>query len=189
MNPFPLIILFIVGANIIKGIREQAKKQQEMGGQQPGEQSPKLFETEDGTPPGAVQHPSQQQRPAADTGKIPPVFGTGPRGTVFDQWFVESQQEKGVAWEAQRDEIGEFLGIKPKPVPVVAPPMPIVEEVTAEPILEEVRRPTIPVARRKRGPIQKKAARMLPRGVFGDMGDVRRGIIMSEILGPPKGLQ
>lgn len=196
MNLFPLIILFIVGANIVKGIREQAKKQQEMGGQQPGRQSPKLFETRDGTPPGAVQHPSQQQRQAADTGKIPPVFGTGARGTVFDQWSDEGQQEKGVAWEAQRDDIAEFLGIKPKPVLVVPPPMPIAEEVKREPVrvepkLEEVPRPTIPVARRKREPVRRRAApeEVLPAGVFRGMDDVRRGIIMSEILGPPKGLQ
>jgi hypothetical protein len=189
MNLFPLIILFIVGANIVKGIREQAKKQQQMGGQQPGKQPPRLFETKDGTPPAVVQHPSQRQKQAADTGKIPPVFGTGPRGTVFDQWFAEGQQEKGVAWEAQRDEVAEFLGIKSKPVPVVPPPMPVAEEVKLEPILEEVRRPTIPVARRKREPVRKKAAQIMPTGVFGEMGDVRRGIIMSEILGPPKGLQ
>jgi hypothetical protein len=196
VSRFWIFILFIVGINLLKQIAEKNRQAQQRPEQR--KRYPELSEDGVETPTVVVRRPVQQQRQVDTQEGIPPVFGTGPRGTVFDQWFEEGQQEEGVAWEAQRDEIAEFLGIKPKPVPVVAPPMPIAEEVKPEPVrveprLEEVPRPRIPVARRKRVPVRKRAARVpadvLPPGIFRDMDDVRRGIIVSEILGPPKGLQ
>ena|GEM_PF-2708384 len=121
----------------------------------------------------------------------------------FEDWFREEAEEKGqVIWEAREDDIEEFLAAQRKPIPVPptvqAPPArlpglpeikPTVEppRVKVTPPGEMVGRP-IAAARRipARAPERKKRARLeMPAGVFEDMGDVRRGIIMSEILGPP----
>jgi len=194
-NPFWIFLLFIVGVNVLKQIAEKNKQAQ--GGPQQRKQPPgRLFEAEDETPTVAVRRPEQQQG-QADEGRTTPVFGTGARGNVFEQWFEEEQQEDDrVAWEAEREAVAEFLGVRLKPAPLVPPVIPVVQEVkpkpvpvTVEPKLEEVPRPTSPAAKSKRRPVRTRVARIpadvLPAGIFRDMDDVRRGIIMSEILGPP----
>jgi hypothetical protein len=192
MNFFPLIILFIVGVNVLKQIAEKNKQAQE--GTQQRKQLPRLLEGEDEMP---TRRPEQQQGQAG-AGSPPSVFGTGPRDTVFDQWFEGGQQEDDrVAWEAEREAVAEFLGVS---APLIPPVIPVVQEVKPKPVPvrvepkpEEMQRPTIPAARSKRRPARKRAARVpadvLPAGIFGSMDDVRRGIIMSEILGPPTGLK
>lgn len=200
MNLFPIIILFIVGVNVLKQIAEKNKQAQE--GTQQRKQPLRPFETEGEMPTVAVRRPEQQQD-QPDAGRTTPVFGAGARGNVFEQWFEEGQQEDDkVAWEAEREAVAEFLGIKPKPTPLIPPVIPVVQEVEprpkpvpveVEPKPEEMQRPTIPAAKSKRRPVRKRAARVpadvLPAGIFRDMDDVRRGIIMSEILGPPTGLK
>jgi hypothetical protein len=121
----------------------------------------------------------------------------------FEDWFREEAAEKGrVIWEASEEDIEGFLAAQRKPIPipptVQAPPVRLPDRPTIKPTVELPRvRVTSPtqmaapfmVPERKATPsvpeTKGRARIKLPAGVFESIDDVRRGIIMSEILEPP----
>ncbi len=117
----------------------------------------------------------------------------------FEDWFREEAEEKGqVIWEASEEDIEQFLAAQRKPIPapptvqappVRAPRLPRIELPRARVMPPaEMAQPRIAPERKAapRAPERKRHARVeLPAGVFEDIDDVRRGIIMSEVLGPP----
>lgn len=187
----PIIIIAIVVINGLRKIAEQTKQ-----GQQGPSQQPKRYPTpsKGTTLTDVIRQIAEQQKAAV---KAPPT--EQPQSVGFEP---ENVQERRTVWEAQQSQIEEFLGVKREAAPFVAPPI-IIEDVTPEvrprpvpirqvPAREEVappadKRPTPyhrPVRKAKQpAPVE------LPVGVFQNLDDVRRGIIMSEILGPPTGLK
>jgi len=116
----------------------------------------------------------------------------------FHEWFEEEAEEKGqVIWEAPQEDIEKFLVAQRKPVPVPPPappvfgqPEPKVEPAPPIPVQLKVEVTRPPAAKQRKVParaLERRAPRraVLPVGVFENMDDVRRGIVMSEILGPP----
>jgi len=196
---FPIIILVIFAINMIaKWLGEQSKQAQK--GDRERKRYPGLTEGENGRPMVVTRTPSPQVgRPDIQP---PEVGGRLKRmEQEFEEWLREEAEEEGrVIWEAPEEDVEEFLAAERKPIPppppVQAPPvrLPGLPEIkpTVEPPRVEVTPPPSmaapPTARgtRTRAPESEKRARLeLPAGVFADMDDVRRGIIMSEILGPP----
>lgn len=184
----PIIIGAIVVINVLKRIAEQAKQGQEGTPQQP-KQHPTPGERKGGTLADVIRQIAEQQKAAS----APPT--QQPRRVE-----TEGVQEGRAVWEAQQSQIEGFLGVKREPAPVAPPPI-IVEDVMPEaqprpvPVQRKEDMPRPDVVQRKkptRRPARKKerpAGVELSGGVFQNLDDVRRGIIMSEILGPPAGLK
>ena len=184
----PIIIGAIVVINVLKRIAEQSKQGQEGAPQQP-KQHPTPGERKGGTLADVIRQIAEQQKAAT----APPT--QQPRRVE-----TEGVQEERAVWEAQQSQIEQFLGVKREPAPFAPPPI-IVEDVTPEvqprPVAvqpyEEVPKPQVAELKKPpRRPVRKmkRAAPVeLPSGVFQNLDDVRRGIIMSEILGPPAGLK
>ena len=205
MNLFPIIILVIVGINMLKRLAEQSKQEQ-TGPPRERKRYPRLSEGEGETPTVVVPYPRQQE---GSTRTTKPGEMLRKMDREFEEWFEEEQREEGsVVWEASQEDVEGFLEEPREPVVKVVPPWwappepkpvrvprPVAREAvkrTEEPALvpptAEVRRPTMPGAKRIPKPVREKIAPVpakLAAGVFRDMDDVRRGIIMSEILGPP----
>jgi len=184
----PLIILFIVITNVLKWFGQQSKQGQQGTPQQP-KQYPTPGERKGGTLAAVIRQIAEQQKAAS----APPT--QQPKRVE-----TEGVQEGRAVWEAQQSQIEQFLGVKREPAPFAPPPI-IVEDVMPEaqprPVAvqpdEEVPKPQVaelkkPPRRRVRK-MKRPAEVELPVGVFQNLDDVRRGIIMSEILGPPAGLK
>jgi hypothetical protein len=208
---FPIFILIIIGINLLgKWLAEQGKQQQ--AGTRERKQYPKMYGGEDGTPRVVGPMPRQEQRPVKAT-RPGEVLRRMDR--QFEEWFEEEQREEGrVVYEATPEDVEDYLEATSETAPPVVheqvwgpPPSAPRETLRVPPPLarEEVRpriEPAPPPAapavtapqeslpkrwrmprptRRRVAPVQA----VLPAGVFQNLDDVRRGIIMSEILGPP----
>lgn len=202
MNLFPIIILVIVGINMLKRLAEQSKQAQ-TGPPRERKRYPRLSEGEGETPTVVVPYPRQQER------STKPGEMLRRMDHEFEEWFEEEQREEGsVVWEASEEDVEEFLEEPREPVVKVVPPWwaapepkpvrvprPVAREAvkrTEEPAIvpptAAVLRVTMPREKRMPKPVREEIAPVpakLAAGVFRDMDDVRRGIIMSEILGPP----
>ena len=184
----PIIIGVIVVINVLKRIAEQSKQGHQGPSQQP-KQYPTPGERKGGTLADVIRQIAEQQK-----------AGVKPPSQQPERVETEDVQEGRAVWEAQQSQIERFLGVKREPAPFAPPPI-IVEDVMPEvqprPVAvqpyEEVPKPQVaelkkPPPRRTRK-MKRPAVVELPGGVFQNLDDVRRGIVMSEILGPPAGLK
>jgi hypothetical protein len=193
----PLIILFIVITNVLKWFGQQSKQGQQRTPQQP-KPHPTPGERKGGTLADVIRQIAEQQKAAM----APPTQQPKRVEPQADQRYeTEYVQDGRVVWQAQKKQIEEFLGVKREPPAPFAPPPITVEDVTPEvrprpvPVPREAEKPT-PRAAQPKKPARRRVRKMkppmpvaLPGGVFQNLDDVRRGIIMSEILGPPAGLK
>lgn len=195
----PIIIIAIVVINVLRRIAEQAKQGQQGTPQQP-KQYPTPGERKGGTLRDVIRQMAEQQKAATS----PPTQRPKRAEPESDRWFeTEDVQEGRTVWDAQQSQIEEFLGVKREPRAPLAPPPIIVEAPTPKvqprpvPIQQVTAREVVapPVARPVKPPgrpprkMERPTPVELPGGVFQNLDDVRRGIIMSEILGPPVGLK
>ena len=215
INPFWIIVLVVVGINLFKRFAEQSKEAQggtpqrkqypplrEGGAPTPVTRPPlqqqRQVDRERVPPVPGVGTRGQEYTPARPARAVTPGQQIQKMQREFERWFEEEEAEKGqVLWEASEEDAQEFFSRQRKPVPVASPPL-IVEEVktTVEPTPRAPIRPTVEAPRvvkpravpRRRAPVREMKRPVpveLPPGVLQNMDDVRRGIVMSEILGPP----
>ena len=192
----PLIILFIVITNVLKWFGQQSKQGQQ-GTQQQPKRPPTPGERKGGTLADVIRQIAEQQKAAM----APPTQQPSRVEPQADERYeTDDVQDGRVVWQAQQRQIEEFLGVKREPPAPFAPPPIIVEDVTEArprpvPVQLEAEKPRPRVVQLKKPP-HRRVRKMkrptpveLPGGVFQNLDDVRRGIIMSEILGPPAGLK
>lgn len=204
MDFFDLLIILFILVPVLEGLfGKKAREKRRQQGPQPG-QSPQASDAE--TP-----------SPARSAGEMVPddlwELLTGERRSTTTQpvptqeWGTEEEQDEYAieAWEPDEASTPEYAGYEPDEEPAAAPPARWQVDEEAAPLettrLPEARSLETPVApepvrhaafhRRLRGlPPPARTRRPVARDLeLDDAADLRRAVILREVLGPPKAFQ
>jgi hypothetical protein len=210
-NLIPFFILAVIGINLIRRLmKEQGgqtwKEIQRLRqyprlpegqvppfGTPPSAPSEEWGETEETEPTFVAQAPAEEYRDIRFT-----TPQSAQRERVAEARQDQPKQEPTLVWEAPQQQVEEFVRRMRERLEV--PPPPVFEE-RKPPVITVPERPKVAVQPQQPPSVERtkepKPARKrktavpehVPEQIVTNLDEVRRGIILSEILGPPVGLR